>query len=199
MADLWSDYADVLIKGVDKSLVSKYKISASDLFTDMTEYMSQPNLRLTIENMKDDSNKYVDGLLAGMPEAVKELNDNMAKANEATRQLSQNISMQAKQHDVPFIKPYDIARDTDSEEVIQVDLVNDQILKLVEKLVVGSNMVADFTYGFKNYNVGSWLFDRNVKNYRIDVYLPDNDAFDIELGRDEVNDLFDEAAGMARG
>ena len=199
MADLWSDYADALIKGLDKSLGDKYKMPVEGVLSDVTKYASQPNIRLTLENMKDDANKYIDGMLIGMPDAVKALNDSMAKGNEATRQLTQNISMQTKQHDVPLIKPYDLIRDADSEEVLQIDLVNDQVFKLVDKLTNGANMVVDFGYSYGDYNIGSWLFDRNDKNYRIDVYMPQNDAFDLEIDRLEINSLFDSAATLIRG
>lgn len=199
MADLWSDYTDALMKDIDKSLGSKYKMSIQNLLADPTKYVSQPNVQLTVGNMKEDANKYIDGLLGGMPDEVKALEDSTAKANEMTRQLAQNISMQTKQHDVPLVKPYDVTREPAREEVIQIDTVDDQLLKLAEKLTEGSNMVADFTYSFKNFNIGSWLFSRNEKNYVLSVYMPPNNAYDLELSRLELNDLFDDAANFIRG
>lgn len=199
MADLWSDYTDVLINQIDKSLGDKYKMSINDLLTNAAKYVAAPNIALTISNMREDANKYIDSVLNEMPTVVKALEDNISRANAITGQLSQNISMQTKQHNVPLIKPQTITRDTTKDEVIEINFIDDQLMKLAEKFVEGANLVADFGYSYKNYNIGSWLFDRDGKNYLLNVYLPPNDAFNLELGRQELNDLLDAAAAFVRG
>ncbi|HUC38880.1 MAG TPA: hypothetical protein VL944_01995 [Candidatus Acidoferrum sp.] len=199
MADLWSDYTDALIKDIDQRIGNKYKLSVRDLLSNLDRYSSQPNISATISNLKEESNKYIDGLLDGMKPQAKEMDDSMAKASEITRQLAQNISMQAKQNNKPVIKPVELTRNRDMEEIIQVDNVNDQLLKLAERLVEQSNFVADFTFAYKNYNVGSWLFSTNSKDYTINVFLPSNSALDLEVGRQELNDLFDSAMSFVRG
>ena len=199
MADLWSDYTDSLIKQIDKDLGDKYKMSMGDILTNLPKYASQQNIQITVSNMREDANKYIDDVLKGMPEQVKELDDDMARANEMTRQLSQNISMQTRQHSVPLVRPFDVVRNTDTEETVQIDKIDDQVLRLVERLTDGALMVADFTAGYKNYSIGSWLFDRPDKNYNISVYVAPSDAFNLELSRDELNDLFTAAADFVRG
>jgi TPP-dependent trihydroxycyclohexane-1,2-dione (THcHDO) dehydratase len=199
MADLWSDYTDVLINQIDRSLGDKYKMSINDLLTNAAKYTATPNIALTISNMREEANKYIDSVLNEMPTQVKALEDMVSRASAITGQLSQNISMQTKQHNVPLIKPQSIARDTAKDEVIDINFIDDQLMKLAEKLVEGANLVADFGYSYKNYNIGSWLFDRDEKNYLLNVYLAPNDAFNLELGRQELNDLLDAAAAFVRG
>ena len=199
MADMWSDETDGLLRDVDKKIGDKYKMSVRDLLANLPKYAAQSGINVTINNMREDVNNYVDGLLAKMPAVTREMENSMAQANSITRQLGMNISMQAKQHNVPIIKPVGIDRDTDEEEVIAINTVDDQVLKLVEKLVGRSNLIADFGYPFKTYSIGSWLFSGDTKNYMINVDMAPNDAYDIELSRQEVNDLFDESLNFVRG
>ena len=74
MADLWSDYTDMLIAAIDKQLGSKYKFSLQALLTDPTKYAAQQNMQITIENMKEDVDKYLDeraGALADGAEGAR--------------------------------------------------------------------------------------------------------------------------------
>ena len=197
MADLWSDYTDSLIDTMDKDISAKYKMRLRDLLTDPGKYADQPNIGVTISNMKEDANKQIDTMLAGMQDEVKRLEDDMSKINSITQQLAQNISMQSKQHNVPLIKPVDITRDTGSEDTIVLNSVDSDALKLAEKLIMSSVMVADFSYTYKSYSVGSWFFGGH-KNYSIAVYVPENEAYRLELARDELNDLLDFAADFTK-
>ncbi len=199
MADLWSGYTDALIKQIDKGLGDKYKMSIGELLTNIDRYAKQQNIQTTVSNMQEDVNRHIDGMLKGMPEQVKAMEESMAKANEMTRQLSQNISMQARQHSVPFVKPFDVVRNTGTEETVQIDNIDDQVLRLVERLTDGAIMVVDFSASYKDYNIGSWLFDRPDKNYNISVYIAPNDATSLEMSREELDDLFTAASNFVRG
>ncbi len=199
MADMWSDETDGLLRDVDKKLGSKYKMTVRDLLANLPKYAGQSDISVTIDNMREDVNKYIDGLLEKMPAVTRDLENSMAQANSITRQLSMNIGMQAKQNNVPVIKPVDITRDTDEEEVIAINAVDEQVLKLVEKLVGRSNLIADFSYPFKTYSIGSWFFGGDTKNYTIDVDIAPNDAYDMEMSRQEINDLFDQSLNFVRG
>ncbi len=199
MADLWSDYTDALLKDIDKSIGEKYDVQIRELLGNLPKYTAKQNIGITISNMKEDANNYIDNALKDMPNETRALDDSMSRVSAITAQLSQNISMQTRQHNVPFIRPLDIIRSTGSDEEIQINTVDDQLMRLVEKMVESSNMVADFSYTFKDYKIGSWLFDRNQKNYILTVFVPQNDALDLENGRQELNDLFDSAANFVRG
>lgn len=199
MAELWSDYTDALIKELDRSIGDKYKIGIADLLSNVQKYAGRQNIQTVVSNMREDVNRYIDDALKGMPEQMKEMEDSLAKANEITRQLAQNISMQTRQHSVPLIKPFNIARNTTDEETIQIESVDDQVLRLVERLTDGAMMVADFTADYKNSTIGSWLFGREGKNYMLTVRIEPNDAIDMELSRQELNDLFDAANASLRG
>lgn len=193
MADLWSEYTDGLLRDIDKKLAGKYKMTIRDMLENFPKYAAQPNIKMTLGNMKEDANSYIDDLLSKMQTAVKALNNNMSLANDITKQLSQNIMMQTRQHSIALITPEDITRDTDAEEVVEISTVDEQVMKLVEKLVSASNFVGDFSYTFKDYNIGSWLFSSNMKNYLLNVYIEGNDAYDIENSREEINDLLENA------
>ncbi|MCL4379703.1 MAG: hypothetical protein M1160_03770 [Candidatus Marsarchaeota archaeon] len=199
MADLWSDYTDALIKEIDRGIGDKYKIGIADLLSNVQKYASRQNIQTVVGNMREDVNRYIDDALKGMPEQVKAMEESLAKANEITRQLAQNISMQTRQHNVPLIKPFNVARNTANEETIEVDRVDDQVLRLAERLTDGAIMVADFTTDYKNTTIGSWLFGREGKNYVLMVRIEPNDAINMELSRQELNDLFDAASASLRG
>jgi hypothetical protein len=198
MADLWSDYTDSLITDIDSEMGSKYKMSLREILTDPGKYERQPNLDVTLSNMREDVDKYVDGLLTEMKEESRSLENDMAKVNSITLQLTQNISMQARQHDIALIKPAEIERDTDKDETIVLNTLDDQAIKLVEKLISKSLYVADFSYLYKTYNIGSWFFG-GEKDYLIHVYVPENDALDLEMGREEIDSLIDDSIKLSKG
>ncbi len=198
MAELWSDYTDAIIKEVDKQVGGKFSFSISDFLNDAPKYASERGIEVTISNMREAVNSHIDELLQELPEQVKALDDSIAKANAITRQLSQNISIQAKQNNVPLIKPMQIERDAAREETITINSVDDQTIKLAGKLISTSNLVADFSYQYKDSRIGSWFFSGN-KDYTVSVYVPPSDAFSLELSRIELNSLFDAAANYIRG
>ena len=198
MADLWSDYTDSLLKEMDNQTKSKFSAPIYDVLGNLDKYTSQPNISTTLANMREYANMYIDGLLKNMPKEVKALDDSVAKADAITRQLAQNISMQSKQHDIPLIRPFSFIRDDAEDEIIELDTVDDQVIKLMEKLASKSNVVADFGYQFKDKAIGSWLFG-GEKNYLVNVHMPANNAMSLELARAEIGTLFQSAMDYLRG
>src|SRR5271157_1007286 len=138
MADLWSDYSDGIIKNLDKLVSLKYKLTLRSLLTDPSKYASQPNIVMTIDNLKEEVNTYIEGRVKKMAPEKKAFEDAAARADSLTTQLSQSISSQAKQSKVPVIRPLAVERDTTKEERIYLDTVDAGVSALVEKLVSGS-------------------------------------------------------------
>ncbi|EQD61661.1 hypothetical protein B2A_03155 [mine drainage metagenome] len=198
MADLWTDYTDFVIDGIDKGIGKKYKVSLRDLLTDPQSYASDPNIQNTIKSMGDDVNAYVDQALSKMAAQKQELDDNLTRVDSVTKQLAQSISMQAKQNRVPFIVPISVDRDDAKEEAISVDSAGSDVLALIEKIVSGSNFIADFTTQYDNSLIGNWFFS-GQKNYTINVYMPDNDVISLQGSRAELLGLLDAASALISG
>lgn len=198
MATLWSDYTDFVIGSIDKKIGNKYKMSLRDLLATPSEYGNQQDIDVTLKNMSEDINSYIDDAIAAMPEEKTALTNMLVKADSITKQIASNVSMQAKQYKVPMVKPVSIERNQDNEESIFIDAVGPDVLALVDKLVSSSTMVADFSYTYENSSVGSWFFGGS-KNYMLNVYLPDNDVIMLEASRAEINELLDAATVVVHG
>jgi hypothetical protein len=198
MADLWSDYTDMLITGIDKQLGSKYKFSLRAMLTDPVKYATQPNVQITIENLKEDVDKYLDERSTALATEQKELEDQAAKADSITGQLSRSITMNAKQSNVPVIKPVTLDRDTAKEKAIYIDNIDSNVNTLVEKLVSASILIADLGTVYKNYKFGSWLFSGN-KDYVLSVYVPDSSFLMLEASRIELDGLLLSASSFIKG
>lgn len=198
MADLWSDYTDFVIDGMDNSIGKKYKMSIRDFLTDPESFGSDPNIQNTIKGMADDVNAYIDQALSKMTAQKQELDGNLTRADSVTKQLAQSISMQAKQNRIPMIVPVSVDRDDTKEEAISVDAAGSDILALIEKLAAASAFIADFTTQYDNSLIGNWFFS-GQKNYTINVYLPDNDVISLESSRSELLALLDAASALISG
>ncbi|MDE1868797.1 MAG: hypothetical protein KGH60_02415 [Candidatus Micrarchaeota archaeon] len=198
MAELWSDYTDMLISGMDRQMNTKFKVSLRDLLTDPSRYASQQNIQITVGNIKEEVNRQIDARIAAMGDAAKALEDAAAKADSLTGQISQSINVQARQNRVPVIKPVAVDRDVTREERIYVDSANADVSSLIEKLVSTSTLVADTTTAYKNYRIGEWLFS-GQKNYVMRVYLPRNGVVSLEASRGELTTLLDAAADFLKG
>lgn len=198
MAEMWSDHTDALLRGIDKQISNKYKVSMRDLLKEPAKYAAQPSIQVTISNMREDAEKYIQQKLDKMENEVRELSDNTARAESITNQLGQNISALAKQNRVPLIKPVDIERDETKEEHIYVDGVDASVVSLVEKLIISSNLVADIGTEFDENKIGSWLFS-GQKNYVLSVFVPSNGASVLQESRDEILGLLDAASDFVRG
>jgi archaellum component FlaC len=198
MAEILSDYTQSLVKDMDKEAGTRFSLSISEAINNLDKYATRPNIGVTISNMKEYANKYIDNALGSVSKEAKDMEDDLSRADSITRQLTQNISMQAKQHEVPIIKPFNVARDISKEETIEIDSIDDQTIKLMERLALRSDMIADFSYKFKEKAVGSWLFS-GAKNYVVNVHVPQNEAMNLELAREELNGVFDAASHYVSG
>jgi spore coat protein CotF len=198
MAEILSNYTQSLVKDMDKEASTRFSLSISDMINNLDKYETRPNIKVTISNMKEYANKYIDNALNSISKEARNMDDDLSRIDSMTRQLTQNLSMQAKQHGIPIIKPFNVARDTSKEETIEIDSVNDQIIKLMERLAVKSDLIADFSYTFKDRMIGSWLFS-GAKNYAVNIHVPQNEAMNLELAREELNGVLDAASSYLSG
>jgi len=192
MADMWSDNADVIIRAVDKNIVSNYGFSLSDFFTDPSKFASKPNILTTVSNIKEYVENYVNGQLEGLDDQRKKLNDDAAKCNAITSQLSQAIISEAKQSKIPVIKSDTVVHDESKDEIIYVKNATGDLLRLAERLVDSSLLVVDMTTDYNGSLIGEWLFSGS-KNYVMRVDLDPNPILSLEQGMNEINQIFDAA------
>jgi alpha-D-ribose 1-methylphosphonate 5-triphosphate diphosphatase PhnM len=198
MAELWSDYSDNIIKNLDKQLSTKYKLTMRNLLTDPSKYADQPNILVTIDNLKEEVENYAKSRDKVLATEKKEFENAIVRADALTSQLGQSVSMQAKQNGVPVITPVALQRDTTKDEQIYVDSVDNATLALVGKLASSSMLIADFSTTYENYKVGEWLFSGD-KDYIISVYMPANEYFRLQSSKDEIVGLLDTASGFIKG
>ncbi|MCL4411549.1 hypothetical protein M1329_01270 [Candidatus Marsarchaeota archaeon] len=191
MPDNWSEPAGILIDSVEPTVKQKYNMSLRGLLASPGRYSGTANLNTTIDNIREDIDNYVSETIDSMPEERKSFESDALKCDSITKQLGQNISLQAKQNSVPMIKPDAMDRDETRDEVFYISSVDNSVLSLVQKLVAASTVVADFSRTYRNYNIGEWLFSTNAKNYVIRVNLQPNAIVTIDAARDEVNGLLD--------
>lgn len=198
MAELWSDYTDMLISGMDKQINTKFKVSLRDLVTDPSKYSSQQNIQMTISNVKEEVNRTIDSKIAAMAESEKVIDDAGARADALTGQISQSITVQARQNGVPIIKPVAVDRDLAREERVYVDTMDQGVTSLIQRLSASSTLIADTTTTYKSYRIGEWLFS-GAKNYVLRVYMPRNSVVSLEASRGELGALLDAASDFLKG
>lgn len=198
MAELWSDFTDFVITNVDKKMGNKYKVSLRNLLSNPSKYASQADIQTVIKNMTQDVDSYVDQSVDAMPDESKKLDDALKKADSVTKQLSSTISMQCKQNKVPLVKPVSVDRDRTKEEAIFIDSAGSDVVSLAQKLIEISNLIADFSYQYRDAWIGSWLFS-GKKNYTLNVYMPDNDVALLEASRNEITALLNGASAVVKG
>lgn len=198
MAELWSDYADMLITNASKQMGNKYKMSLKDLISSPSKYSSQENIEVTISNMKEDFGKYVETIKQSMKDDATTLDDSLSKAEAVTSTINQTLSSLTKQNKVPLTKPVVVERDDTKEERIYVDTADNSTLSLIEKLVNSSFFIADFSTTYREKKVGEWLFS-GPKNYTVRVYVPRNPVMLLETGAAEVDTLLDNTATFIKG
>ncbi len=192
MADLWTDYTDMLITQFDGTLGKNYKVSLRELLTDPLKYAGEDGISTQFQNMREDLIGFIDDSLGGFKEQKEQYEAELAKCHAITKQLSASISSKAALKKVPVIKP--ISMNTNkADEIINVDSASAEVVTLVEKLAQSSFLVADFTRDVDGKNVGSWLFD-GTKNFIINVYLPPNEYASLTASKDELTALFEVAA-----
>jgi hypothetical protein len=198
MAELWSDYTDIIITDMDSALGAKYgKVNVRKFLSSPAKYAALPNISSDAQRMKSDANEYLDGVLEGLSEQKARLDDGLLKADSLTGQLSQSISMLAKQNRIPVIKPAFMERNTADDQVIYIDSVDSGVAALIEKLVANAVYIADRTDTYENRRVGEWLFG-GQNSYIVKVYVPQNEVMLVQGAKDEINSLFDVAINFVK-
>ena len=195
MADLWSDYTDALINDIDDELGAKYKMSVRRFLSDPGKYAKQEGISITVSNMQEDVDNFIDQRLKELAAEQKSLMDDAARADSITSQIAQTLSLKAKQTKLPLIRPVAVERDETHDEVVYISSVDSGTLVLIDKLTENADFVADFTYQYKNYKIGNWLFC-GKKTYAIRTYLPPNEVLYIENGKNEIDTLFNDAKAL---
>lgn len=196
MADNWSDQTDILITVIEPAVKEKFSISLRDLLTTPSKYAGTDGFSTTISNIQEEVKNYVDSTIEGMPEEKRKFENDAIKCDSVTKQLSQNISLQTKQNNVPLIKPDSMDRDTDADQTLYISSVDNSMLSLVQKLVASSAFVADFSSSYRNYNIGEWLFSSS-RNYVIRVNLKPSALITLDSARDELNGLLNQVVNLA--
>ncbi len=198
MAEFWSDYTDSLISDIDEELGSKYgKMNLRKFLTNPAKFAGQPNFSADSQNLRKDTESYIDAMFEGLGKEKQDFEDSLLKADTMTAQLSNNISMQARQLKIPIIKPAMVERDDSTDEKFYVDTVNTDVFALIEKLVSNAIYIADNTYTYMDRKVGDWLFGGS-RNYVLRVYVPQNQAMLLTDAREEINGIFDAASGTVK-
>jgi hypothetical protein len=198
MADLWTDYTDAIITGIDSSGKGDSKITLRDFLTDPGKYAGEPSIQNKIKNIREAADGYMDQRAMQVSKADQSLEDAIAKADTISAQIGQSVSVKAMQSKVPLIKPVAIDRDLAKEERIMVNSVDTSTNTLIDKLVSESTLVADFSTTYKNYRIGEWLFS-GAKNYVLAVYLERNELLLIQGSKAEIDALIDAAANFIKG
>ncbi len=198
MAELWSDYTDSVIGGIDKKIGSKYGLSLRDLLSDPGKFSTKQNLSTTISNLKEEASGYIDALIASMPEQAHEFENAAAKCDSVSRQLSQAVTLQSRQNKVPLINPATVTKDDTRDEIIFISTFDPSVSALIDKLLSHAFYVADYSYKLKSYSIASWLFSGH-KDYVINAYLPPNAVLTAEMGRSELIDLLNTAEDYLKG
>jgi hypothetical protein len=198
MAELWSDYTDSLISDIDEELGSKYgKMNLRKFLTNPARFADQPDIGTDFQNLRKDTDSYIDALFESLGKEKQDFEDNLIKADTMTAQLGNNISMQAKQLKIPFIKPALMERDDSTDEKLYVDTVNPDVFALIAKLVSNAVYIADNTYTYMDKRIGDWLFGGS-RNYVLRVYMPQNRAMLLNDAREEINGMFDTASEIVK-
>ncbi|MCL4403568.1 MAG: hypothetical protein M1500_02365 [Candidatus Marsarchaeota archaeon] len=192
MADLWSDYTDSVIDGIDNKVGSKYGLSLRDLLTDPGKFSSKQNITVTISNLQEEVNSYIDSLIASMPDQEHAFENSAAKCDSLSKQLSQAVILQARQNKVPVINPASLAKDDSRDETVYISAFDSSTSALIDRLLTHTFYVADYSYKIKSYSVASWLFSGH-KNYILNAYLTPNEVLNAETARGELVDLLSTA------
>ena len=114
----WSENADVVIEGVSQTINDKYGVALKDILTKPAFYVSKKGMETTFSNIREEVGNYIQELAKSMDDDRKNMEKDGLKCDAVTKQLAQNISMQAKQNNIPIIKPASMDRNTDNDEVI---------------------------------------------------------------------------------
>lgn len=186
----WSEEANTVIEDLSQDIDDKYGIKLKDLLMNPAFYVSKSGIDVTFSNIREEVEGYINNMLEQLGDEKKEMEKDGLKCDAVTKQLSQNISMQAKQNNIPIVKPSDMDRNTDFEETIYINNVDNGTIALVAKLAGSASFIVDLSTTYKTYNLGKWLFD-GQKNYVVNVAMEPNVYMDFDNVKEEIKALMD--------
>lgn len=195
MADLWSDSADVIIRGMDGEIKSRYGISLPELLENPLQFADREGIYDTALKIKGDVGSAIDVVLDRMVEEKKKLEESAAQCDTTTGQILQSISLHAEQEKIPVIKADMISRD--GEETVYVSTMGAEIDAMIGRLCKKSNFIADFSTTYNSHKIGEWFFGGD-KNYVLKVNMKPNAAFNLHNTREEIMEIFDTDLEMIR-
>jgi|GEM_PF-1834852 len=190
MADLWNDSTDMLLNDVDGFIFDSYKVHIKELLSNPYRFVEETNILDKIDKIKADVDDYIDTLLKTLVDERRDFENKAAAANALTNQLSQMISLAAKQKNIPVIKPTLFFIDQTKLDIIYIEKSDQNITALINKILPITTYISDTSVTYKGYSFGDWTFATDSsKNYEIRVNIPSNMVFQLEQSRDTVDGL----------
>ena len=190
MADLWNDSTDMLLNDVDGFIFDSYKVHIKELLSNPYRFVEDTNILDKIDKIKADVDDYIDTLLKTLVDERRDFENKAAAANALTNQLSQMISLAAKQKNIPVIKPTLFFIDQTKLDIIYIEKSDQNITALINKILPITTYISDTSVTYKGYSFGDWTFATDSsKNYEIRVNIPSNMVFQLEQSRDTVDGL----------
>lgn len=195
----WDDQTDQFIDSIDQINYSEkhYDISLRDLLLNPNKYLPKPEINQKITDMQAAVNQYFDGLLAGLADEQKELDQELASTDMQYTKIDSVVSTKSASTRVPYIKPYYVSMNQDAREEILIEAYTEELDPMIGKLTNISNYVADLSGSYKEHKFGSWLFS-GEKNYVITIRTPSSIIMDIERSSGIINDLLASIASSAK-
>lgn len=192
MESVWNDYTDTVIKQITPTIKTKYNVDLNSLMLNPSQFSGKP-VASQLGDVIKDVNSEIDKMVESFGTASERLQDDMSKCDSISKRLAQQISLHAKQNNVPLVVPYLLERDVDKEEVIYVDNADDSTMQLAEKLVSMSTTVFTLSAEYKDYSLGGWVFSTPSKTYLLRVNVPLNPVLDLEGARNDITAALESA------
>ncbi len=189
--NVWSEDAGTIIEALEPKINSTYGVSLKDLLNNPAFYVSKDGIETTVANIREEATSYISDLESKLQDDKKNLEKDGLKCDAVSKQLAQNISMQAKQNNVPLIKPNGMDRNEDEDEVLYINNIDNGTIALISKLTAISSFIVDFSTSYKTYSLGRWIFD-GQKNYMVAVSMEPNPIIDLDAVNDELSGLIDD-------
>ncbi len=193
----WDDQTDVFITNLDKALAAKYQVSLRDLLLDPDKFTNNKDMLAKMEKMKDDIDKYFDGLKDDMADEKAAFTQSLENAGKLYDIVDNAIATKASFSRIPYIIPTDITYDTHGQEEITVEKYDNATDALLTKLINVSNYIGNVSATYDKYNIGSWVFS-GQKVYVLSIYLQESIIMDFDTANADINDLFDSAYQQIR-
>jgi hypothetical protein len=193
MAKMFNADTEQLLKRITPAIKSKYDLNINELVANPQKFAGDASIPDKIDGIKADVSTSIDGIIASMGDAEKELDGEMSKADSISKKLIQQVSIHSKQNNIPVITPYLAERDDKINENIYIDNADDPVLTLIERLVSNSIFILSSTTSYKDYQIAEFTFVTNSKDYTIRININLNTVFDLEYSRTEILDALDAA------